>query len=98
MLHRWARCLSSPGKLLFILFSKPLAQAGPICEYLCNFVFLSLVFQYWAKVFTDVLLYCHIYDEFQDFNAKLYQMQVNAHHYVIVIFNVTCLIMMNNIR
>ena len=57
-----------------------MAQAEPICEYLCNFVFLSLVFQYWAKVFTDVLLYCPIVNEFKDLNAKLYQMQVNAHH------------------
>ena len=36
-------------ELLSFCFLKPLAQAGLICEYHCNVVFLSLVFHYWAK-------------------------------------------------
>ena len=40
---------------------KPLAQAGLMYEYLCNFVFSNLVFQHWVKVFKQIFCWNDIY-------------------------------------
>ena len=55
--------------------------------YLCHFVFLSLVFQHWAKVYKQIfccIAVLSIYSRLK--RPKLYQMQVNAmqvnaHHF-----------------
>ena len=51
-----SKLLISPNELSPFC-CKPLAKAGPICEYLCNFVFSNFSFPALAKsIQTDILL------------------------------------------
>ena len=59
-IKNWLSCikvfsgLSELSELSSQFCFKPLAQAGLMCEYLCNFVFSNLVLQHWAKVFKQI--------------------------------------------